>query len=544
MDFTNLCAQQINYNKKDSISFLGKDSLTALVFYNDNLFLASEYNKLDTNLIGVQKYDQTNRFTNSFSTSSNIGLPHKSLLFDDAFVNVFNIGEKYQKQYFFALDNIPNYILKVPYSEIKYVMGKKDENYLSFTLANQISKGFFFGADINVESAIGSFINQYSKNNHFRTIIKANSKDGKYEIKFNYLKNHLKWGENGGLDNDFYYEDTTKLDRRIINVKLSNASNLINSNKINVTQNYSFKNENHNFGGLFLDADYSSSYRIYSDANDVSNYYNNSFIDSTNSFDSIAVRDFKSFFGWKRVSDSTGFSFQSGIQFSYNQFYNGEKLFVFNYFSPLIKVRFNSEKVEINAFGALNILQSFNRVEYNNGKTEAAVNFIRRFGKDFKITLEQKYYSGETEFMNLHYFSNHFIWNNNFLKQVNLLSSGSIYLKGFLIEGKLQNMNNYIYFDDSIHAKQFNGAINIYRLGIYKEFRFKKIGANLMATYQKVDNNTILRLPELISKTSVFYNFGMFDGALQLSPGIDISYLSSYYADGYNPAAMVFFVQN
>jgi len=114
MDFTNLCAQQINYNKKDSISFLGKDSLTALVFYNDNLFLASEYNKLDTNLIGVQKYDQTNRFTNSFSTSSNIGLPHKSLLFDDAFVNVFNIGEKYQKQYFFALDNIPNYILKVP----------------------------------------------------------------------------------------------------------------------------------------------------------------------------------------------------------------------------------------------------------------------------------------------------------------------------------------------------------------------------------------------------------------------------------------------
>ena len=102
----------------------------------------------------------------------------------------------------------------------------------------------------------------------------------------------MKWGENGGLVNDAYYEDTTRLDRRILSVNLLNAANKIGSNLFSLNQSYLFNDSSHNRGGFVLGLDYSNKYRNYTDFDDVSNYYQNSFIDSTLSFDSTNTKRF------------------------------------------------------------------------------------------------------------------------------------------------------------------------------------------------------------------------------------------------------------
>ena len=173
-----------------------------------------------------------------------------------------------------------------------------------------------------------------------------------------------------------------------------------------------------------------------------------------------------------------------------------------------------------------------------------SASLTKGIGKAVLFNIEGKYFSGETEFMNLRYYSNHFIWKNDFARQNNLLLNSVLDIKGYQLSAKLLNFNNYIYYTDRILPVQYNGNVSITSLALAKEFRFKSFGSNVMALYQNVDKDSVLRLPEFTAKASVFFSFPLFKGALSVHPGFDFTYLSSYYADGYNPAAMVFYVQN
>ena len=82
---------------------------------------------------------------------------------------------------------MPYYNVKVPYSEVNYVMGPRDENYLGFTLGSQVSPGLYFGMDLNVQSCLGTFINQRSQDNQFRAVVKTTSKNQRYNLTFNYI---------------------------------------------------------------------------------------------------------------------------------------------------------------------------------------------------------------------------------------------------------------------------------------------------------------------------------------------------------------------
>ena len=46
----------------------------------------------------------------------------------------------------------------------------------------------------------------------------------------NFIRNKFKFGENGGLTNDFDYEDTTQTDRQILAINLNHATNTVKNN--------------------------------------------------------------------------------------------------------------------------------------------------------------------------------------------------------------------------------------------------------------------------------------------------------------------------
>lgn len=540
----NLNAQFIQKGLNDSLFGALEDTMRTYIYYENPADFELNLQPLDTSLDVFQRYDPALKGYDIFAVNANIGQPHHSLFYRNIFNNPFDLGERFLSSYFYNSSIMPYYKLKVPYSEINYVMGSKKENYLNFTLGNQISQGLYFGLDVNVESGLGTFINQQTKNQHYRAVVISSSRDGHYHLKANYIHNKMKWGENGGLVNDAYYEDTTRLDRRILSVNLQNASNNMNSNYLSFNQSYLFNDSTHNRGGFVLDIEYLKNYRIYSDYYDVSNYYQNSFIDSTQSFDSTNSKRLSGFFGWNRKADSLGLSYKVGVQNTYNEYFNGKEFFAFNYLIPTVYLKYETANFLFNASGKYHILQSTNSFSYNNNRIEIAADLTREMGKSVILKVEGNYFSGETEFMNLRYYSNHFMWKNDFSKQNNYYLNAIVDIKGYQISAKYLNINNYVYYNDSIMPTQFDGGLNITSFALAKEFRFKSFGTNLMALYQKVDKEAILRLPELTTRASIFFSFPLFKGALIAHPGFDITYLSAYYADGYNPATMAFYVQN
>jgi len=521
-----------------------EDTMKTFIYFENQADFEPNLQPLDTSLDIFQRYDPPLKGYDIYAVNANIGLPHKTVFCKNIYGNPFTLGERYQSKYFYNPFNVPYYKLKVPYSEINYVMASKEENYLNFTLGNQVSEGLYFGVDLNVESGKGTFNNQRTANHHFRAVLLSSSRDGRYNLKFNYIHNRMKWGENGGLVNDAYYEDTTRLDRRILPVNLLNAANKIGSNSFSLSQTYLFNDSTHNRGGFVFDLDYSNVYRNYTDYDDVSNYYQNSFIDSTLSFDSTNTKRFNAFFGWNRKADSLGLSYKVGLNNSYVEYFTGKDLFTFNYLIPTAYIKYETHSFIINSSLKYYILQSDNALAYNNNRLEASASLTKGFGKAVLLNVEGKYFSGETELMNLKYYSNHYMWDNNFSRQNNFMINSVLDVKGYQLSAKLLNFNNYVYYTDSIIPAQYRGNIGVTSLALAKEFRFKGFGSNVMALYQNVDKDSILRLPKFTARASVFFSFPLFKGALSVHPGLDITYLSPYYADGYNPVAMVFYVQN
>lgn len=528
------------------------DSLKSLVYYLNDFSIPVSFTEVDTSLLEFHRYDPISKGDFIKAGTGNLGMPHHSLVPSIESINSFSIGEDRLTDYMFTPQNIPYYQLKIPYSNISYVMGPREENYLDFTLGNQISKGLYFGTDLRFEACKGSFNNQRATNNHFRTVVISSSRDEKYKLVFNYLRNRFKFGENGGLVNDSYYEDTTRIDRRLLSVNLPNAldlsiysQNLLLSNQFIVNQYYNFGDSNLNLGGLFLDFDYITKNRIYSDRKNFYTYYNHNYIDTLQSFDSTSNQSIKAFMGWQRFADSLGFSFKAGIEGSYNQFYTGEGLLnVFNYLNPRIFLSYTNTKALFKIEGNYQILQSHNGLAYNNNSFSLKSRFSHFINSNLKYDLGFKYISEAPQFSTFKTYSNHFIWQNSFINTNSVEFNSLIDLKGYKLSGTLMNLQNHVWYNENVIPIQSDTGINILRVAITKRFNMRNFGSDIYGAWQKVDNNEIYRLPEFIARANIFFNFPMFNGVLQVFPGLELTYISSYYADGYNPSNMVFYVQN
>jgi hypothetical protein len=538
--FLNSLSGQINTNN-DSLVKPSIDSLSCFYFYKNEFNFKSKIKIIDTSLVTFHRYDPVLKGSFLNANIGNFG-PHKTL-FNNFTSSPFDVGESLLNEYSFTHDNIPYYILKIPYSNIMYVLGPREENFVDFTLANQMSPGLYFGTDLRFESLKGIFNNQRSANNHFRTNISFTSRNMRYGIEANYIRNKFKFEENGGLVNDFYYEDTTKLDRRILPVNLYTASNQLINNRFLLSQYFSL-GKSIKLGSLFLDIDYSSKNRIYSDLGDVGSYYNNSFIDTSFSFDSIASKSFNSFLGWQKHSDSIGWNMKIGVQNSYNEYFTGNDFYVFNYIVPKLFINYIGKKYTFGIKSDYSLLSNMNSFSYNENSFNLSGEFgyIHSQSLDFKLSSKYSVYS--PEFRYFENFSNHYIWSNSFNKISNLDFIAQLTYKGydFMINNSI--VSNYVWFDDSLNSYQNNGLINILRISINKEFKIKRFGADFFASWQKTDNLNLYRIPTYIGRSNIYFSFPMFKGVLDVFPGLEFSYISSYFADGYNPSAMIFYLQD
>jgi hypothetical protein len=117
-------------------------------------------------------------------------------------------------------------------------------------------------------------------------------------------------------------------------------------------------------------------------------------------------------------------------------------------------------------------------------------------------------------------------------------------------------LNDHLYFADVstptqalsmtqiVAPAQYDGTINYLSVKVGKEFKFGKFALDNTLLYQKTSQQeSILNVPEIVTRNTIYFTNYFFKKALYLQTGIVFNYFTKYYANDYNPVIGEFFVQ-
>ena len=170
---------------------------------------------------------------------------------------------------------------------------------------------------------------------------------------------------------------------------------------------------------------------------------------------------------------------------------------------------------------------------------------IPLFGDSVNVTGYGYLKNEETPYFIRNYVSNHFIWQNDFDKVKRVRLGGKLYIpqSGTHLNIGVENIKNYVYFDNSALPAQDGGNLQVFSASVKQNLRFMALNWENSLTYQTSSNDGILPLPKFAIYSNLYLKF-LVAGVMHVQMGVDCNYYTKYYAPGYNPATMAFHTQN
>lgn len=204
------------------------------------------------------------------------------------------------------------------------------------------------------------------------------------------------------------------------------------------------------------------------------------------------------------------------------------------------KIRFNpGERLRIQAYGHLGLLNNAGDYRLNG---ELFLDF-KKIG-NLKVEAVNQLYTPSLIQHRL-FISKKAFWENNFNKTLETSLAGTYSLPAFKFSGTIRNqlITNYIYFDSLATPKQHGTAINILQIMLRKDFKVGPFALNNLFVFQNVSED-VLRLPDIYSKHSLFFDGKLFKKVLETRIGLDVRLTTAYKADTYHPLIGQFHIQD
>lgn len=537
-----------------------KDTSEVYFFYNnvDSLALGLLH-QYRMNLTGIHNYEKIFEETPFFASLGNPGLAYKNLLFNPINHTGFNFGIRSFDAYLYQNRNVEYYSLKEPFTELIYTLGPKKEQSVGAKFHTRIFPQFTLGADFRYIFAPGIYQRQKADNKSLALTGQFYTKNRRYGVLGNYLYNKINVYENGGIISDSLFEENIETDRFVIPVNLNAASNSIKQSSFYINQFFNIQEKHKKLndttyvrrkihaGRLTHAFTWLRNTQIYTDENPASGFYQNIFLDSTYTHDSVYHFMLSNKLMWSNLGylDSTerkDFYVYGAIRHEYHELGGYAERKYFNSFIPsagiywLIKktflIRGMAEIVSGNYNGGDYLLDG--SLSYIPGKAE------KKYGR-----LEFRYYQARQKpgWFYQSYAGNHFRWSNNF-KSTDITQFSFFYKRSRLKAGvEYFLLNNYMSLNQDALPQQSDDAISVLKLSAFKNFRFSIVGIDTKLAYQQASDEAYVNLPDFIANVAIFVTLPLFQGATTIQPGIEVQYNTSYYADAYMPALRSFYTQ-
>ena len=514
---------------------------------------------IDTTLTNFQNYSPINQPGNPTIGLGVNGIAYREMLFQPTKTIGFDAGFHSLDIYRLTQDSLRFYRARTPFTELYYVNGKDIEQTFKITHSQNVKPNLNIGANFNRLSGEGLYINQ--KSDHLNAALFAwyESPNKRYNIIGDLLFNKIKAGENGSTINDTIFNgESLAKNAETVRLAATGADRPMQTWRRTqyFLKQYYYIGRKDSLSGengsvrilptqrLSHSISYTKDrYRFYRNEEDLFGAFpilpSRNYIQTN---DSTFVTDLRNEFNYSFYLRSKAVSFLKneakldlGIQ---NDIYHYEQMdFQKNFSNTTLKAGFSyrfSDKVGLDA----NLQQIMQGVNFGDFLHEAKANFL--LSKSIGRIVLGAYTQNKSpeqmyERVNYQYHS----WDRDFDKtKVNNLSF--LYENNkFRLSAKAEYflVSNHLYYKETATAQQIEPAqfgtnINLLKLSVMKDFKFRKFSLDNYLVYQKTDFQDILRTPEIYTYNSFYYASRLFK-VLYTNIGFDLRFNTPFKAPAY-----------
>jgi len=481
-----------------------------------------------------------------------------------------------REAYLLTPDSIRYFNTTTPFTILDYSQSEnrntKNETRFNVLHSQNITPKFNVTFRFDQASSDGQYNFQANKNN-FVTLYSSYNSD-KFNFHGGFIANRVRNEENGGLlSDDLLLSGKENLIVRLTDTRSEIKSSFLFSNLEYKVGSYLTGNDSGVFipwAGFIYSFQYSGNHKLFKEGKDADNslYFNESFINSDFSNDSVRFTQLTNLFqfklyekpGKKATFGKRGFIGQEFVRIAYPSVSHNGKEFVKSTFPSTDWIGSRTENfTNIFIGGGLNRLEgNFWRwnmdgriylTGYKKGRTEikALITKPLIFLKDSltSFNIDGKIENNTPDFFQKHYFSNHKIWNNNLNSEQRISANINFKLPSrfFEIGANYALINNYMFNDTSGIPAQTKDELLVFGAYINKDFIFNNFHFRTRLLYQKASTDKFLHIPEFSAFVSLYYKM-VLSKVLFTQLGIDTRYNTKYFADAYDPLTGLFYLQN
>ncbi len=530
---------------------------------------------VDTAFTLFHRYRITDKFSPMNAFPGNYGQPLYQINFFDRITNPDMFLYRFYYPYMHLASNPIFMDTKVPFTEAVFTYaGARETADQTFRIRHtqNINRFLNFGLVYDIVNSRGQY--NYQKTNDEAFTFHTSYRGEKYRLYFSAGINNIENSENGGIVDEGQLKTFATRDVEVKLGSLNKAKSVLKNNSILLVQRLTVggrKQQNDSLkvatkGNAGLNGTFShifiweKSRRSYSDDNPASGFYDTAFISNTATFDSLSERSVKNTLRFDFTTDpSRKFRLGGGGGIT-NEILRYSQIIPSSYSPPsdtavwhesnnvLKGLLFNDigKKFRWKATGEL-YLTGFRAGDFNVG-----ANITKIFGEKDKSISWDIYGSVSSIKPSVWYYrwgSNHFVWNNDFLKEFRM-EGGTKFdypRRRFYARFDYGIIDNYTDFGPDTLPSQHHGGLSVASAFLGKDFSVWKFHLSSQVLLQKTSNCDILDLPFASLKIAAYFEhnfqFPATGGNLNTQLGVDMFYHTSYYAYNYNPSTGAFFRQ-
>lgn len=558
------------------------DSFTA---FRATYFYANAPEKLyaiDTSINNLEEYNFIQRASDEYLHLGNVGTAAFPIMNKPLLPTGFQNGIRQYDLYWLYMDSIKLYDIKRPFSELTMNLGLRQELNFSGRHSQNLGKQFQYGISFNRINSVGYYDRQRTVGNSASFYSRYITKNKKFVSYISFVYNGFKNQENGGLAFDAFSDTIPKgtfVVKEQIPTNLLLAQNNYREVALQGSQSYEigYKYEE-KINDTTLIKNYQPLVNIKYQIKLASNKSN--YIDKSTTIDSLYYLNFYynkidneaidtlshllrynsitqsisvNFLGDKKVKNAKGkaINLVAGASILHENIELVQNRYEFTTNNLSISGYIRSNAKANKRWNYLANAQFF-LAGYNQGDIDIKGKFSYDLKKIGLLSIQATWNRRAATWLENQYHSFANSWNNDFSK-VNTIHLSAAYFNSYTqkklqINGGIQVknyvINNYIYWDASSKPNQTATPINLFQIEASLNLAYGKVHLDNYFCFQKNSNNAIIRNPTFYLKNSLYYERLAFKKAMLVRIGIDSRFISSYYANAYNPLIGQFYIQD
>ena len=460
------------------------------------------------------------------------------------------------------IEDVQYFSVPTPLSELYFKTAFSQGQQLDAFFTTNLSRNFNFSLAYKGVRSLGQYQSNLTSSGNLRFTTNYQTRNGRYNMRAHITAQDMTNEEYGGLDENsltlFINDDPDFEDRGRLDVNFEDAENRLEGVRYYLEHEYKLVNakDSLNYTSLAIGniLSYETSFYRYRQDTPFSGFGESYQISDLR--DRVDLDDFNAK-GYVRFDNDILGTISGFISYTdYNYGYNsvlildegriGNRL-LGNLVSAGASYKKQYRGFELYGEGAINISGDFDG-NYLLGSAAFALD------KENAAKASIKIHSTAPNFNFLLYQSDYvnYNWQNNFdnvktqelkfeLKSKKLLDATVSYT----------GIDDYTYFgltqanDSTPTPQQFAGRVDYLKVKAEKEFRYGKFGlANTILYQQAVSGEEVFKVPQLVTRNTLFYEDEWFKKALFLQTGITFKYFTEYNLNAYDPVLAEFYVQN